>query len=242
MKISRLSLLSAMSVLALSAAAHADDYKVYSPVIESGERAVEANVNYDFDHRDGQNKYFSQVYAAEYGINDHWKTEVGVEVEHNAGEEMKATNLKWENIINPFTTGENWMDAALYLEGEKSLEGGAPNNLEAKLLLEKTVGKFVNTANLKVERSIGPNSDKGVGTGFALKTRYRLDKAFEPGLEYYADTGVWSNMPSFNEQDHKFGPAIDGKIGSLRYNTAALFGTSKAAADTTVKLNLEYEF
>lgn len=239
----RLALLSSLSLLALCPlSAHADDLKVYSPVIEGGEKAVEANLNGDFDKNHDKNGYFSQVYAAEYGVTDHWKTELGVEVEKDSGDNMKATNLKWENIINPFNTGENWMETALYIEAEKSLQNGDPNNLEAKLLLEKSVGKFTNTANLIVGKEVGNNAASGVNGGFALKTTYHMDKAFEPGLEYYADMGKLSDLPGFDEQDHRFGPVIDGKIGKVRYNTGALVGLSQAAPDATVKLNLEYEF
>lgn len=222
--------------------AYADDLKVYEPRVNKGEKAVEANLNYSFDHRHEQDNYFSQVYAAEYGVTNWWKTEIGGEVEKENDESNTLTNLKWENVIAPWAPGENFIDTGLYLELEKATTSGEPNNIEAKLLLGKDIGQVSTTANLIVGREFGPNSDTDLVGGAALKSLYRLDKKFQPGVEYYADVGKLSSMGSFDEQEHLVGPVAEGKIGPVRYDTGVLFGISDAAADTTLKLNLEYEF
>lgn len=222
--------------------AHADDLKVYKPHVEKGELAAEANLNYDFDHRKDMDNYFSQVVGVEYGLKDWWQTEVSGEIEKDSGASDKLTNYKWENIFAPWKSGENWMDSALYVELEKGAHSDDPNNFEVKALLEKDVGKFANTANLKAEHEFGPNHDTSWGTGIALQTKYRLDQKFEPGLEYYSDFGTFHDRLPFNDQSHQFGPVVEGKIGHVKYDTGVLVGISKAAPDATVKLNLEYEF
>jgi hypothetical protein len=69
-----------------------------------------------------------------------------------------------------------------------------------------------------------------------------MDKMFEPGVEYYASFGDINHTTSFDKQDHKIGPVIEGKIGHVNYSSGVLFGLSDSAHDTTAKLNLEYEF
>lgn len=222
--------------------ARADDYKVYQPRVENGEFAVEANLNYDFDHRDDKDHYFSQVLGVEYGINDYWRTELSGEVEKEYGINNRLTHLKWENILVPWKHGENWMDVGFYAELEKARDSNEPNNFEAKLLLEKEYDKFDNTVNLIAGHEFGPHHSDDTESGFALQTRYRLDRMFEPGLEYYAGLGPIDDMGAWKNQEHQFGPVAEGKIGKVRYDAGLLFGISDAAPDTTAKLNLEYEF
>lgn len=243
MKLSRILTLSGIMALGLHSAAHADYLKLYSPRVDKGELSGEADFNYSKDNDPAQDKYFSQVLGLEYGVNDWWSTELGVEIEKYNGDNNKPTNLKWENVIAPWKPGENFVDAGLYLELEKALQGGEPDNAEAQLLLEKTTGKFVHTANLKLEHTFGTHSNgDGWNTGFAWRTKYRYAPAFEPGIEYYGDYGTFSDHLSFNQQGHQIGPVVQGKIGKIKYDTGALFGFSNAAPDTTIKLNLEYEF
>lgn len=231
-------------VLCLSHAhvARADDYKVYSPRAVKGEFALEANTNFDLDHRTDMNKYISEVAGIEYGLTDWWQTEVSVELEKDNGDHGKATNLKWENIFVPFKPGEKIVDVGLYIEYERALQGGEPDNLEGKLLLEKAMGQFTNTANLIISHEIGQNSSSDTNTGFALKSIYRLNREFQPGIEYYADTGPLSDHESFRDQSHQAGPVIEGRFGPVKYDTGVLFGVSQAAPDATIKVNLEYEF
>jgi hypothetical protein len=223
-------------------AAHADYLKVYSPHIEKGELAAEVDLNYNRDHRDSQDGYFSQVLGMEYGINDYWMTELAAEIEKDANASDKLTNIKWENIISPYKPGELPIDTALYLELEKSAIDGQPNNFEAKVLLEKDSGKFVNQANIGVSTPFGGHSGGSINGSVALRTAYKLDQKFEPGIEYYADLGNVKNSQGFNQQNHQIGPVMQGKIGHVKYDTGVLFGVSSEAPDTTAKFNVEYEF
>ena len=223
-------------------AAHADYLKVYSPHIEKGELAAEVDLNYDRDHRADHDGYVSQVVGAEYGVNEHWMTELSAEIEKDPSGSDKLTNIKWENIIAPFKQGELPVDAALYLETEKAAIGGDPDNIEAKLLLEKDSGPFKNQANIGVSKHFGSHSDSAINGSIALRTAYKLDQKFEPGIEYYADLGNLKDSQGFQSQNHQIGPVIQGKIGHVKYDTGFLFGVSDEAPDTTAKLNVEYEF
>ncbi len=226
----------------LATQAHADDLKVYKPQVTKGEFALEANLNYSADHRADADNYFSQVLGFEYGFTDYWKAEFSGELEKETGSGNKLTNIKWENVIVPFKQGEKWIDVGLYVELEKGARHNDPNNVEGKLLLEKTVGKIDTTANFVLSREFGYNHSTSIGTGMALQSEYRISKTFNPGFEYYAKIDDARHVGKADDQTHLFGPVVDGKIGKVSYNTGVLFGVSSAAPDTTVKLNLEYEF
>lgn len=238
----RYAILSVGVVALMSGTAFADDIKIYSPRVEKGELAAEANLNYSADHREDKDKYFSQVVGAEYGVTNWWQTELSGEIEKENGGNNQLTNIKFENVFVPWKPGENIVDTGFYLEFEKARHNSDPNNIEAKLLLEKKINNFVNTANFIISHEVGNDAASGWGTGLALRTKYRYDKAFEPGLEYYADFGNTKDNFSYSEQEHKIGPVIQGQIGKVKYDTGVLFGVSAAAPDTTAKLNLEYEF
>lgn len=226
-----------------SGMAHADNLKIYSPRVEKGELSAEANLNYSVDKKDPTlDNYLSQVVGFEYGMTDYWQTELSGEIEKDGGDSNKLTNIKFENIIAPWKPGENFIDTAFYIELEKAAQSGDPNNFEAKLLLEKNINNFVNTANIKVNHEFGPHAESGWGTGLALRTKYRMDEKFEPGIEYYGEFGNTKQSLSFNDQSHAVGPVIEGKLGKVKYDTGVLFGVSDSAPDTTAKFNIEYEF
>lgn len=243
MNSTKILLLSCTALALMPLEAHADYLKLYSPRVEKGELAAELDLNYNKDTEKDVDKYFSQVVALEYGVTDWWQTELGGEIEKENGGSNELTHIKFENVFAPWKPGENFVDAGLYVELEKGTQGGETDNIETQLLLEKNTGDFVHTANLKLEHAVGKNADNADwGSGLAWRTKYRYDKAFEPGVEYYADFGEFKDNLSFSEQEHQIGPVIQGKIGKVKYDTGALFGISDAAADATVKLNLEYEF
>jgi len=59
--------------------------------------------------------------------------------------------------------------------------------------------------------------------------------------------GPWNDWDPHDEQSHRVGPAIFGKVALggrqvFKYNAAVLFGASSAAPDRTLRAQLEYEF
>lgn len=68
MKTRYIAMIAATLCAAQAATAKADDYNVYSPRAVKGEFALEANSNFDHDHRPDMNKYFSEVAGFEYAL------------------------------------------------------------------------------------------------------------------------------------------------------------------------------
>jgi hypothetical protein len=66
---------------------------------------------------------------------------------------------------------------------------GGHDAVEGKLLLEKAVGKYVNTANLVFIREIGSGASTSTAFEYAWRTKYVMSKTFELGVELYGVTG-----------------------------------------------------
>jgi hypothetical protein len=222
--------------------AYADDYTVDSPEVDQGEAYALANLNYSTDNRKNLDHYMSQVYGAGYGVTNFWATEIDAEIEKSSTISTRLTTLKWVNIIVPFKPGEYWIDAGLYFEYDKTIQDHTPDNVQAKLLLEKHVGDFINTANISFGHNLGPNAVSGLDTGFSWRTKYHVNDMFEPGFEYYSDMGALNRDDDFNRQDSVVGPVVQGHFGEVTYDAGVLFGISQSAHDVTIKLNLEYGF
>lgn len=238
----RTAAISAIVILAANQASAAN-YHIYKPQVEQGEVEIEAYLNYSADNDAAKDRHFRQQYGVGYGVTDFWKSELSFNVDKANNSVMELEEVKWENIFVPFKQGQYFVDAGLYLELEKAWRNNEPDNFEGKILLYKQIDKFEAVANIGAEHQFGPHhSDKWEGI-LNARLAYRLNPMFEPGLEYFGKLGAIDDMPSHNEQDHRFGPVVTGKFShNVAYDTGVLFGVSDAADDVTFKLNLEYEF
>ena len=207
--------------------------KVYSPIVQKGELELEARGSYDFDHRASKKGKQKQKYAVGYGVTDRWFTELYGEIE-KAGKDkdFEFELLDWENIVQLFEQGKYWLDAGLYFEYEFAVRGDTADEIEGKLLLEKSLTQFTHTLNLIMSREVGKHSDDEVVGGVAWSSRYRWHECFQPGFELHSDFGGLGQGTSFKQQEHQLGTLFYGKLGkSVKYDIGYLFGVSDAAPD-----------
>jgi len=220
-------------------------HKVYSPTVEQGEIELELRGHTTSDSdpaKDGLGKYKLE---AGYGVSEHWFTSVFAEYETAPGVAASQTALSWENIFQLTEPGQYWMDVGAYLEYEHAQETGVNDKLEGKLLLEKTSGAYVNTANIVLAHELGAGASSATEFELAWRTKYLLDPHFEPSIEFYGSYGELGVTPS-NAQDHRIGPVVSGRFNTsphhkLGYELGYLVGISDAAPSGTLKFLLEYE-
>lgn len=220
--------------------------KVYSPTVVEGELALEASHLQTFDADPAKDGFIKQNIGFEYGLTSYWKAEFSLEIEKESDASTAPSNVKVENILTPFKPGELWCEFGIYLELEKAVKDIGPYNFEPKLLIEKNFDPIVATLNIGVNREFGANSTANIDAAASALIRYRLDKKFEPGLEYVTELGTLSKDSDpgveSSESSHQIGPNFRGKINSFVYDVAALIGLDAKAPNTTIDLNLEYEF
>lgn len=227
--------------------ADAADLKVYSPTVEPGEFAIETRGNVTFDNNRARDNAQNFRHEIEYTPTDFWHTALIGEMNKEAEGSLKYEATAWENIIQFFPQGQQWLDLGLYVEYESAKQHGAADAVEIKLLAEKDVGPLTFTVNPIFEKEVGDNASKTTEFKYAARVRWRLMPQLEPAIEAYGDIGEIRRLDPDSEQRHQVGPVLLGRfqLGStsaLRYEAGYLFGTTSGGSpDGAFKWLLEFE-
>lgn len=221
-------------------------HKVYSPHVEQGELEVEVRGHVDFDDDDDLDNAHAEKFEVGYAFTDWWLTSVFLEYEKAPNGHYRHAATAWENIFQLTEEGRYWLDFGLYLEYEDPA-GSGPQQLELKGLFEKRVNRFVNTANLILEREVGSNASSDIEVEYAWRTRYEWRPDFRPALELYGELGELDGLEINGDQQHQAGPVASGKFSlgkesSISYEFGYLFGLTDDSPDGTVKWLLEFEY
>ena len=83
--------------------------------------------------------------------------------------------------------------------------------------------------------------------GYQWQLKYRWMPQFEVGAQGFGRLGPVKNWLPHDQQEHKLGPAVFGKIRldgrrAIYYNAAWLIGANSNTARNTFRLQAEYEF
>lgn len=225
-------------------------FKVYTPYVEYHEFEIEYRPSVTVDGDDAKDNEQKHLVGFGYGVTEWWFTEIYAEWEREAGagEETSFEAFEWENKFQLTDPGEYWADLGVLVEYERTDDSNAPDKIELAFLAAKGVGSFDLAYNLIIEREVGTNASDDVVLAQAFQAKYRLDPAFEPGIELYSEFGAIGDMPGTDEQEHFIGPVVEGKIPlgdtgtKLKYNVGYMFGLTDETPDSTVKAVIELEF
>lgn len=221
------------------------DY-VYTPTVEYGEKEIDFKFGTARDP-EGNRKQVASL-GLGFGVTEYWFTEVYWKHEREGGEEVNLA--EWENKFQLTETGKYPVDIGLIAEIEAPLTSYEPWEFKFGPLLQTEFGLLQLNGNLLFERKFGAKA-KGeeyvTEIGYQWQAKYRWQPTIEFGLQGMGEMGKWNNWAPAREQQHRMGPAVFGKIAmgshkALKYNAAWLIGTGNAAADNTLRMQLEYEF
>jgi len=221
------------------------DY-IYLPTVEQGEKEIDLKFG-TAKQQDGSRKTVTS-FGFGYGATDYWFTEVYLKREREGSEGL--TLAEWENKFQLTETGKYAVDVGFITEIEAPMNHGKePWEIKLGPLFQTEFGKLQLNGNVLIERKIGGDNDDHHITemGYQLQAKYRFKPEFEFGAQGFGEMGEWNHWNSANEQNHRFGPAIFGKLAlgnkhAIKYNAAWLFGVSNAAPNNTFRMQLEYEF
>jgi hypothetical protein len=227
------------------------DY-VYTPTVEQGEKEIDFKFG-TAKQQDGTRDQTVSL-GLGYGATEYWFTELYLKREREGSERL--TLAEWENKFQLTETGKYPVDTGLIVEVEAPLSNGhEPYELRLGPLLQTEFGKLQLNGNLLFERKFGHEDTDDDGNalhhhteiGYQWQIKYRWQPALEFGAQGFGEMGKWDNWDKANEQNHRFGPAVFGKLAlgsrqAVRYNAAWLFGISDAAPDNTFRMQVEYEF
>ena len=224
------------------------DY-VKTPTIDYGERELELKFGTS-KLADGEGRLSAGTFGAGYGATPYWFTEAYVKYEKAPNERTRYDAVEWENKFLLTETGKYAVDLGLFVELEVPRDRAEGYEFRFGPLLQTEFGRVQLNSNFFLKRQVrvGADSDPQVTEfHYQLQAKYRLMREFEFGAQAFGELGQWNHWDSHDQQNHRMGPAVFGKLPlgehqAIRYDAAWLVGVSKAAPDSTLRLQLEYEF
>lgn len=247
-------LIAAVSTLA-AVPAEAIEFKVYSYMTPERGEAEVAYWFTDIVRSDNGYEYFGEVldkeglmrhsFEIEYGLTDHWTVAAYGDFEKPKDGDFKYVQTR--AVVTRyrfFEKGDHIVDGAIYVEYYLPYHKYSDEEkLEAKVILEKTLGPVTVTANPIFEKAI--SSDKvDEGVEFEYGARLALHPAgwLRTGVEFYGEMGELGDLAPVDEQEHYVFPAIEVELPfELALDVGYGFGLTKASDDQIVKAILEME-
>lgn len=226
------------------------DY-VYTPTVEHGERELDFKLG---SARDGaDNRFQESSLGFGYGAGERWFTEFYVKYQNGGGEDQHLDAIEFENKFQLTETGKYPVDVGFITEVERPHRKGEPAfELRLGPLFQTEFGKLQLNGNLLFERQFRGGSEEPdvrhvTEIGYQWQVKYRWQRGFEYGMQGFGEMGRWNHWDARDEQNHRFGPAVFGKLAVgnhqfITYNAAFLFAASPAAPDHTFRMQVEYEF
>src|SRR6266446_7546242 len=199
-------LLTVIAIGGYAIRANAEDLKIRSPIIESGELEFENNFTI------GRSK--NAVHEFEYGFNDWLKLGVEGELAADPGHGFHFDSAALEGFLQLTPQGKYWADVGLFVEYEHTARQGDPRALIFGPLVQKEVALLgldtLHTVNALFTKQMGAGSVGPPNLLLAAQSRVRLVPYFEPGIEYYGSITLGAHG---DEPRHRLGPALAGRIG-----------------------------
>lgn len=245
-----LALCSAMTTGLAASMAHAgpNDY-VRTPTVEQGEKEI------DFKWGTQKNKDGSREAATSiglgYGVNNWWFTEFYAKYKKAPGEANAFDAWEWENRFQLTETGQYPVDVGFLLEIERPTDRSEGYEITYGPLFQTEWGKVQANFNLLVQKHVKASAPFDTELHYQGQIKYRQSEQLEWGAQALGSWGQWNRWSPTAQQEHKIGPALFGKIrmnsaqGSreaIKWNAALLHGTTAGTAQTTFRLQTEYEF
>ena len=221
-----------------------NDY-VITPIVEQGEKEID--FKWGAEKRKDMTSGTATSLGFGWGVNSWWFTELYGKWKRQPGERSGFDAVEWENRFQLTETGKYPVDVGVLLEIERPKDRSEGYELTYGPLLQSEWGFIQGNLNLLWQKHVRASQPFDTELHYQVQLKYRASEKFEWGVQGFGSLGRWDKWASSSAQEHKFGPAIFGKIktGSkqaIRYNAAILFGANNASPRTTFRLQTEYEF
>lgn len=237
-------LIFAFTYVSLALPAHAGPNKVRSPYISKGEIKIENFGIYEFNHGNSKHEWEHET-EIEYGLTDYFQPVLGFEIKRENDESTRIEEVELGAKFQFTPKGAYWVDSGLYTRYIIATDSDKSDKISAMFLFAKSF-EDQGTAKLNIEfdQQVGERSNNDLEA--ALSGSYYKDvyKNTELGIEYYADFGKLNDSNGYSQQKHQIGPVIEYKLGNYHaeLKLGYLQGISRAAADSTIKYEIEFEF
>jgi hypothetical protein len=231
--------------IALPSHAGPSDY-VLTPIVEQGEKELELKLGTAKD-KNGDRQTTTSI-GLGYGVNAWWFTEISAKWNRESPNSTHFDAFEWENKFQLTETGKYPVDVGLLVELEHPKDRSEGWELRwGPLLQAELTPKVIGNFNLLFERHYRAATSAPAELNYQWQVRYRWKQELEWGAQGFGNLGTWNHWVPQNQQEHKAGPALFGKIKlgdrqALKYNAAWLIGTNGNTPKNTFRLQTEYEF
>jgi len=220
------------------------DY-IHTPTVEYGEKEIDFKAGTASKGSEPRESVASIGFG--YGAKEWWFTELYLKYKRANGEGTTLDAAEWENKFQLTETGAYPIDVGFLVEIERPRDHAEGWEVKWGPLFETDLGKFQLNANALFKRNYRSEEHSDTQFLYQWQAKYRWLQQFEFGLQGFGEMGKWNKWADKDQRAHRIGPAVFGKLPlgghqAIKYNAAWLLGASKAAADHTVRLQVEYEF
>ena len=242
----------AAAVLAFPAFASAgpSDY-VRVPAVEYGEREIDLKYGTaKMKDSEGGERESAGSLGFGYGATPWWFTEAYVKYEKEGSAKTKYDAFEWENKFQLTEPNQYFLDLGAFVELEIPRERHEEGyEIAFGPLFQFDTGPLRWNVNPVFEKVVHAHDGESHSTEFLYQAQvaYRLP-AVDVGVQAFGEMGKWNHWEPKDEQQHRIGPAVFGKVKmgegrqAIRYNAAVLFGETRATPHTTFRVQAEYEF
>lgn len=218
---------------------------VITPIVEQGEKEIE--FAWGAEKRKDMTSSTATALGFGVGVTSWWATELAGKWKREPGESNAFDAVEWENRFQLTETGKYPVDVGFLLEIERPKDRTEGYELTYGPLLQAEWGAVQGNLNLLWQKHVRASAPFETELHYQVQLKYRASEKFEWGAQGFGSFGRWDHWAPSSQQEHKFGPAIFGKIKvstkqAIKYNAAILFGTNNASPRTTLRLQTEYEF
>ncbi len=220
------------------------------PAIEYGEREIE--VKYGSSKLgEGEGRESAGTFGFGYGVTPTWFTEAYLKYKKALDDRSRFDAVEWENKFLLTETGKYPVDVGFFVEIEVPRARSEGYELRLGPLFQVETGNMQLNGNFFLKRQYHSESAPAEAPvtefHYQAQLKYRYQRELEFGIQALGELGRWNHWDKHEMQNHRVGPAIFGKLPlggreAIRYDAAWLFGATKASPDSTVRLQLEYEF
>jgi len=221
------------------------DY-VYTPIVEQGEKEVDYKLGTAKALNGTRTSVASLGFG--YGVNSWWFTELYIKAKRESPDSWRYDAIEWENKFQLTETGKYPLDVGFIVEIERPRDRTEGYEVRfGPLLQTELTSSVVANANLLFSKNYQSVIPAQMKLDYQWQLRYRLKPEFEVGAQGFGSLGPWQRWLPGDQQEHKFGPAIFGKVrldshSAIKYNAAWLIGVNSNTPRNTFRLQTEYEF
>lgn len=194
----------------------------------------------------GQATQSASTFGYGYGITDYWFSELYLGYARSGSDGTAFDSAALQNTFR-LTDGQYPVDIGLYTEVEYEADRSAGYKIMFAPLLQSDIGLTRLNLNLLFQRNYLADFPNPMQIGYQWQIKHHWNFPVDFGLQGFGEFGQWDHWAPRNEQSHRLGPAIFGKINMgahrvINYNAAVLFDAFDQQHATTFRTQVVYGF